>query len=180
MGEAKRRRAIALANLTMPKNRSDELPQPGIFGSNNDFLRAKYYSDVIAVYVKKEEHEILVAFAREKRMPFMTFADHLEAMGRYLHRGGDVEKLIADSKKPQAQLEAEFKFVEIVREGMKKDRGGGGRFSAFLREGLHQLFPKATIVQIDMALKAGNTKRGFSAAVVIETMMNVLAAEPNA
>lgn len=155
-------------NLTPPRSREEALPEAGVFG-RDDFLRAKFYSDVVARYVIGEHHAKLVAFAREKRMPFMSFADTLEAMARYLHAGGPIEKLLKSADKPESQLHAEFKFTEIVREAMKK-HGTGHASLPFICEGLHQLFPAATREQCESAIKAGITSQGFNATTVIETM----------
>ncbi len=179
MGEQKRKREYWLRNLKVPTSPTDELPPVGAFGHREELTRTRFYSEVIAHYTDKEQHELLVTFAREKRMPFMSFGDQLEAMARHLHDGKPVETLLNAAKKPQHQLEAEFKLVEIVREGTKR-YGTGHKAVPYICEGLHQLFPKATREQIEMGFKAGITEVGFNTSRVIETMLTVLGQEPNA
>ncbi len=168
MGEAKRRRAYALARIALPA-KGEPLPPYGVFGPD-DFFRTTYFSDVIGLYATEAERTELVGLAREKRMPGMSFADTLEAMARYLHNGGSAERLIETNKKPKEILEREMRITEIIREKTKNIRATRLEVFQAVANELRKMYPKATTQRLEGALEAGNTKDGYSVAAVIESM----------
>lgn len=162
-------------HFPLPAQKGDALPPPGFF-EGDDFMRARYFSAVIERYANRAETQALVTFARERRMPGMSFADALEAMASYLHRGPDnaIERLIAQTKKPKEQYEREFQLTEAVHEVLKSARTSEEEtakavFRA-LFDRMRAIYPKATEERIKGALAAGNTTEGFSVPAVVEAM----------
>ena len=155
-----------------PDEKVDPLPPRGFFGTD-DFMRARFFSAIIERYTTKAETELLVKFAREHRMPGMSFADTLESMGAYLHMGPieAKDKLIAASHKPREQLEREFRLTAAVHEATLAHGPDGKRIFRIVVETLQALFPGATNDRIKGAIEAGNTPDGFSVPATIEAMV---------
>lgn len=157
----------------------DPLP-PGEFFGKDDFMRARFYSGVIERYATRAETELIVSHARDNRMPGMSFADTLEAMGSYLHMGprDAKDKLIENTKKPKEQLEREHALTAAVREVMKNMGADSTEIFKVFVSTMQKLYPVATQARILAALEAGNTRDGFSVPAVIEAMALTQDVEP--
>lgn len=161
-----------IRRFQVPRSKQEALPPPGAFG-RDDFHRARFFSAVIEKYATKAETETLVAFARESRLPGLSFADMLESMGSYIHGAEHsqhaIDQLLAHAKKPKEQMEREVLFAEAVRRILGSLEGHDA-ITLAMAEALVALYPNATRERVMGALAAGNTEQGFNVARVIETM----------
>mgnify|MGYP000434840814 CR=1 FL=1 len=161
-----------ITRWALPTSKAEPLPPIGAFGTD-DFYRARYFSSVIESYAPTPTAAaVLVAFARMKRMPSMSFADTLEAMARFIHQGGDdaFEVMISNTTLSREEHEIATMFREIVQESIAHHGDDSRKIFVAMIECLRVAYPKASLERIKGALQCGNTEQGFSTGKVLEAM----------